>query len=192
LATAGFTLAGFTLSSVLAQLVPMLQSLGLGESALLIGALFGPAQVIVRFVNLILGHNRHPVVVTIFAAVLQPLALLCLLFTGPSVAGGMAFALLLGFFSGLKSVVNGTLPLALFGRAGFGQRLGTMALFRLIPAASAPFVFAWLLDHAGAATALWVITACAVAGLLAFVELARLCGLSARHSLKMKSAAVNP
>ncbi len=175
LATAGFTLSGFTLSAMLAQLVPVLHTLGFGSASLLVGLLFGPAQVVVRFTNLVFGHSQHPVTVTVLAALLRPLALLCLMFSGTSLSGGVAFAILLGFFSGLKSVVNGTLPLALFGRSGFGQRLGMMALFRVIPGAAAPFVFAWLLDHAGSSAALWFIMACAVAGVLAFLKLARIC-----------------
>ncbi len=53
-----------------------------------------------------------------------------------------AFALLFGLGSGLSSIVSGTLPLALFGTEGYGQRLGWISSARLVAAALAPFIFA--------------------------------------------------
>ena len=81
---------------------------------------------------------------------------------------------ILGFASGLKSIVNGTLPLALFGRTGYATRLGRMASIRLVLAAIAPFVLAYLMQMLGPSAALLIIAACGLPGLLAFVEVARL------------------
>jgi hypothetical protein len=173
--TWGFAIAGFVLSAILAQMVPMLETLDFGSAALAIGAAFGPAQVVVRFANLVLGSGRHPIVATLASATLLLAALLILLATAPWLAGGFAFVVLLGFFSGLKSIVNGTLPLALFGSGGFGHRLGRMAQYRLILGAVAPFVFAWFSALAGTRWALIGLAAVAVLSLLAFIEISRLC-----------------
>jgi hypothetical protein len=46
--------------------------------------------------------------------------------------------------SGLKSIVQGTVPLVLFGAKGFGSRLGFMAGFRYASGALAPFLFSFV------------------------------------------------
>lgn len=170
----GFALSGFMLSAILAQMVPMLQALGLGTSALLVAALFGPAQVLVRFVNMLFGVRRHPLFITIIAATMLPVATLILMGTAPMVVGAAIFAILLGFGSGLKSIVQGTLPLALFGSASYGARLGKIALVRQFLAAMAPFAFAFTSDQFGITAALLLIVVLAVVGLAAFVEVARI------------------
>jgi hypothetical protein len=82
------------------------------------------------------------------------------------------FASILGFASGQEHRA-GT-PLALFGSAGYATRLGRMAAVRLVLAAVAPFVLAFLMQAFGPSTALVVITSTGFLGLLAFVEVARL------------------
>lgn len=175
LVTLGFALAGFLLSAILAQMVPMLASLGIG-SAVTVATLFGPAQVLVRFVNMAAGSGRHPLTVTILAAALMPAAVLVLVATAPSVAGAVAFTLLLGFGSGLTSIVRGTLPLALFGRGAYGARLGRMASVRLVLTAVAPFAMAFITDLSEASVALAMMAAVGLLGLGAFVAVARLRG----------------
>lgn len=174
LVTFGFALTGFLLSAILAQMVPMLQALGLGASALLVSTLFGPAQVLVRFVNMIFGVRRHPLFITILAAAILPVATLIVMRTAPMLLGAVVFAVLLGFGSGLKSIVQGTLPLALFGSASYGARLGRMALVRQFLAAMAPFSFALAGDRFGAKTALLFLVIVALLGLAAFLEVARI------------------
>ena len=60
LVSIAFAFSSFALSAVLAQMVPTLSALGLGSSALIVSTFFGPAQVLVRFVNMLLGVKRHP------------------------------------------------------------------------------------------------------------------------------------
>jgi hypothetical protein len=94
--------------------------------------------------------------------------------SAPWMFGAVIFALMLGFASGLKSIVQGTLPLALFGATAYATRLGKMAAVRLVLAAMAPFVLAYLLEALGPWFALTILAFVGVAGLAAFVELARL------------------
>lgn len=174
LASIGFALSGFLLSALLAQMVPVLTGLGLGSAALLVSTLFGPAQVLVRFVNMVLGVRSHPVHVTIFAMAMLPIAVACLALTAPVVAGAAVAAILLGFGSGLKSIVQGTLPLALFGGVAYGARLGQMAMVRQFLAAVAPFALAAAIEGLGPTTALMLFVAVGCLGLAAFVEVARI------------------
>lgn len=175
-ATLGFALSGFALSAILAQMVPLVTAVGLGATALLVSALFGPAQVLIRFVNLVLGAARHPIVAALIALGLLPAAIAVLALGAPSVIAAVIFAMLLGFGSGLKSIVQGSLPLALFGAGAYGARLGTMAAVRQVLASVAPFVLALLIDAIGVRPALWVICGVGVLGLLCLVQVARLLG----------------
>jgi hypothetical protein len=155
-------------------MVPMLTALGLGTSALIVSTLFGPTQVLVRLVNMLIGLKRHPMPATLIAIGIMPIAILILLLTAPLAAGAVVFAIMLGFGSGLKSIVQGTLPLALFGSASYGARLGWIAFARQVLAAAAPFVLAWLTGTIGLTYALAVITGMAALAVLAFAEVARL------------------
>jgi MFS family permease len=175
LTAGGFTLASVVLSAVLAQMVPVLQGLGLGPAALLVATLFGPAQVGVRFVNMVLGANRHPLTVTLVATGALPLAVLALALAAPSLVGAAVFAVLLGFGSGLKSIVQGTLPLALFGPDGYGARMGRMALARQVAGALAPFLFAVLMEAMGARAALTILALIGGVAVAAFLAIGRLC-----------------
>lgn len=123
---------------------------------------------------MVFGVRRHPLFVTLFGMSMLPLAVLILAGTSPWTLGAAAFAVLLGFGSGLKSIVQGTLPLALFGTAAYGNRLGRMALVRQFLAAMAPFAFAWQLEVQGPIPALLTLAAVGCLGVAAFVEVARL------------------
>ena len=173
----GFALSGFALSALLAQMVPLLHSVGVGSAALLVSALFGPAQVLVRFVNLLLGVKRHPMAATVIALTMLPAATVVLMLTAPTTAGALAFVLLLGFGSGLKSIVQGTLPLALFGDAAYGARLGVLASVRQMFAATAPFALSWLSTATTPMAALAITAALAFVGLLCILATWRLTGL---------------
>jgi MFS family permease len=174
LVTLGFSLSSFALSAVLAQMVPMLIALGFGTASLGVAVLFGPAQVAVRFTNLVFGSRRHPLSVTIIGMALLPLALFTVAATAPAQGGAVAFVILVGLCSGLKSIVQGTLTLALFGPHGFGARIGLMASFRYLLGALAPFVFAWVAEHSTVTTAAVLLGAIGCLGVMAFLAVGRL------------------
>ena len=170
-----FALGGFVLSAILAQMVPLLTALNLGEASVAVAMLFGPAQVLVRFLNMRIGQGRHPIVPTLISSSFLPVAVVVLALGGSSLAAACAFAIILGAGSGLKSIVQGTLPLALFGRRAYGERLGRIASVRLVLAAVAPFVLALMLESAGAATALATMAGVGLMGTTAFIAVARMC-----------------
>lgn len=173
LVTLGFALSGFALSAMLAQLVPILTTIGLGASALFVSTLFGPAQVLIRFINMLVGVRRHPIAATLLAVSLIPLAIAALALSAPWTLGAALFAVLLGFGSGLKSIVQGTLPLALFGPGSYGARLGFMAAVRQAMAAVAPFTLSFLIEGVGIGYALAAMVAIGVAGVVCLLEVAR-------------------
>lgn len=174
LVAAGFSLSSFTLSAVLSQMVPMLSALGFGATALAVSTLFGPAQVAVRFVNMVLGSKRHPLTVTLLGLSLLPLGLFIVAAAAPAESGAVAFVILVGLCSGLKSIVQGTLTLALFGSEGFGRRAGLLASSRFVLGALAPFAYSWTAAQSSAVFATVLFGIIGAIAVLVFVEVARM------------------
>lgn len=170
----GFAVQGFTLSAVLLQMLPLLSGLGLGGSAVLIGSLFGPAQVLSRFVNMLFGRGLPQTWLAIIAAGLLPAGLLVLALTTPAIAGAVVFAILFGLGSGLTSIVSGSLPLYLLGRQGYATRLGWLSAARQIASAVAPFVLALAMGAFGIAPALWLVVGFGLVAVVAFAAIALL------------------
>jgi MFS family permease len=83
----------------------------------------------------------------------------------------IAVVLLFGLGSGLASIVGGTLPLELFGREGYGARLGWVTAARQFSSALAPFIFALAEARAGIAPALWSTAAVACLAITAFAAI---------------------
>ena len=82
------------------------------------------------------------------AALLHPLGALALgVFGAPAAA---AFAVLHGAGNGILTIAKGTLPLVLFGPAGYGHRQGWLMVPARIAQALAPWLFGLLLDRWGA------------------------------------------
>jgi len=171
----GFSLAGFVSAATLFHLVPMLGLLGLGTASVWVATLLGPAQVASRLINMAFGKDLSPTVLAVVSATTMPLALVSLALSAPSAIGASAFAVIFGLGSGLFSIVSGTLPLAIFGKAGFGKRLGWIGLGRLGLSALAPFALSLALGAIGPKPSLWIL---AMAGLLCvavFAEIWRRC-----------------
>lgn len=164
----GFALEGFVLSALLVHMVPLLTAVGLGTSAVLVGTLFGPSQVLSRLINMLAGQALSQLVLAIMSAVLLVTGLSTLLVSAPWIYGATAFAVLFGLGSGLTSIVQGTLPLALFGSDGYGALLGRISSIRLIVSALAPFLFSVLMEHVGAWSALSVTIALGIGAAAAF------------------------
>lgn len=170
----GFAIEGFILSAVLMQIIPVLTGLGMESNMLLITSLFGPAQVLARLTNMVLGRNLSPTRLAIIAAVLPPLAVAVLALTAPSLSGSILFAILFGLGSGLTSIVAGALPLQLLGRERYGARLGWLSSARQVASAVSPFCLALTIGAFGIVGALWVMAVLGLIATLTFVAIARL------------------
>lgn len=168
----GFAIEGYALSAMLVHMVPLTQALGLGAAGLLVSSLFGPAQVASRLVNLLFGRGLSQVRLAVIAAVLLPAGLVILLTTSPWFAGAVLFAICMGLGSGLTSIVGGTLPLELFGRAGYGRRLGWSTAAKQLTSAVAPFAMSLSMAGFGVTASLWVVAVIGMAGAAMFVAIA--------------------
>ncbi|MDR0259338.1 MAG: MFS transporter, partial [Comamonas sp.] len=79
-------------------------------------------------------------------------------------SGSWAYALAFGLGNGIMTVVIGTLPLAMFGAQGYGQRQGLLMVPARMTQASAPFLFGLALEQ-WQLGALWVLMlAASIAG----------------------------
>ena len=167
-----FAMLGFTLSAMLAHMVPMLGSIGLGAAAVVIGSLFGPAQVLSRLINMVFGKSLLPPALAALSAILIVAGVFILMMTGDWLQGAVAFAICLGLGSGINSIAQGSLPLYLFGSDGYGAITGKMAAARLAVSAAAPFVFAAAMENVGISFALAANACLGAISIAAFVAVA--------------------
>ncbi|MGH8431665.1 MAG: arsenite efflux MFS transporter ArsK, partial [Solimonas sp.] len=114
-----------------------------------VGVLMGPSQVAIRFLDMVFGRNLHPLTTGAISSVFLVVALAALLASGAGAVGAVVFAILYGLSQGLSSIVRGTIPLVLFGRAGYGARLGRISAISVAVKSAAPFVFALLIENVG-------------------------------------------
>ncbi len=163
-----FAVAGLVFSALSASWVTTLTAFGLpAAAAVTAGTLMGPAQVGVRVLDMLFGLRLHPLTTTMISTVLLIVALAVLWMTGPTLLGAMIFAVLFGLAQGLTSIVRGTVPLILFGPAGFAARLGRLASVRMVMAALAPFGIALMIDTFSASAALLAMLCLAILGAMA-------------------------
>ena len=145
-----FAVAAFASSAMAAHLPGMLAMAGATAGVVVLaGALLGPAQVAARLLDFSLLRRWNPLVSATLANALHPLGVVLLLLWGAPAA--IAFVVLHGAGNGMMTVSRGTLPLALFGPAGYGARTGWLAIPARFSAAAAPVLFGLLLERFGVA-----------------------------------------
>ena len=149
-----FAAGWFVTGSMAAHMPGLLQRAGATPAeAIAAAALVGPAQVAARVAEFVILRRIHPLVSARIAASLHPVGALVLAARGP--VGAVAFAVLYGAGNGLLTIARGTVPLALFGPQGYGERNGLLGAPARAAQALAPFLFGLLLDSMGVA-AIWV------------------------------------
>jgi len=116
-------------------------------AAIAAGALVGPAQVGARLVEFGVMRSFHPLISARFAALLHPVGAALLVMFGPAAAA--AFAIFHGAANGMISIAKGTLPLAIFGPAGYGLRNGLLSVPTRLAESTAPLLFGMLIERIG-------------------------------------------
>lgn len=173
-----FSLQALIAAAIIVHMVPLLSALGLAGSAAFIGALFGPAQVASRLINMIAGKELAPVNLAIIAIASITIAIFALMAGAPYISAAIVFTCFLGFGNGLFSIVSGTLPLSLFGNNGYGAMQGKLMSARLILSATAPFAMALGLNNTSVYFTLSVITALGLITILLYLRLKTLAATS--------------
>ena len=169
-----FAATRFVSGALAAHLPRLLEGAGAtAVAAIAAGALVGPAQVGARLFEFGLLRKLHPLIPARLALLLHPLGAAALAVLGPAAIN--VLAVLHGAGNGMLTIANGTLPLAIFGPAGYGRRNGYLAVPTRIAESAAPFLFGLLIDRIGTA-------ALAVSAGLCLAAFASLFALSSRQT----------
>jgi hypothetical protein len=174
LVTAAFTAYAFVPSALAAHLLAVFGRAGIdAATVVMIGALFGPAQVAARVTELAFGRDIHPLTVGRAAIALLVVAFALLALFGITPATAAAFSVMFGAANGLVTITRGALPLALFGAEGYGRMMGRISGFWLGMQAAAPLVMAFVAERASDATALGLVAAFTLVALVCFATIRR-------------------
>ncbi|MGA3402520.1 MAG: MFS transporter [Acetobacteraceae bacterium] len=138
----------FVTTAMAAHLPRLLQAMGATPTAAITAAaLVGPAQVAARLIEFGLLRRLSPMIAARLATGLHPIGAILLAICGPVAA--IPFVLLHGAGNGMLTIARGTLPLALFGPAGYGLRTGFLSAPARILQGGAPLLFGIILDRGG-------------------------------------------
>ncbi|WP_245293488.1 hypothetical protein [Methylobacterium sp. CCH5-D2] len=163
LLAATFTTAAMIMTAVSVQLPLLLQALGiLGGTAVALTTLIGPSQVGVRVIELAFGRRAHPVWSLLMSSASVGLGLL-LLATLPAAA--WLAMILYGAGNGMRTVVRGTLPYALYGQRDYAAAMGRLARLPLLGQAVTPLACGYLAEWFGPVTLLHLMLAVALVNL---------------------------
>lgn len=136
----------FIFSALSVHLIPLLQQLGHSmTAAVLVSALIGPMQVAGRVGEMAFARRMQPQAFGKLAFAVLPAALLAMLFFGRHQIVAAVFCMLYGMSNGLLTIVRGTVPQVLFGRANYGAIAGALAGPALFARAIGPLVIAALI-----------------------------------------------
>jgi hypothetical protein len=170
----GFLATGITLSAMIStvlsvHLLTVLQARGIAlAAAVALGSLIGPCQVGARLIEMVIARYHHPIWTKIASVVFvaMGMALLC---SGLPIT---AVALVsYGAGIGLESIARGTLPLALFGAAGYASLMGRLAIPSLIAQAASPSIGAFLIEGSASETMLRVLLIAACVNVVVAITL---------------------
>ena len=140
-------------TALAAHLPRLLEAMGTTAAvAIFAGSLLGPAQVAARIFEFTLLRKISPMISARLATILHPIGAVLLAAFGPIMA--IPFVLLHGAGNGMLTIARGTLPLALFGPAGYGLRTGFLSAPARILQGGAPLLFDVVLDSGGPLMAL--------------------------------------
>jgi len=164
----------FVTSAMAAHLPGLLLAAGASTIAALTAAsLLGPAQVAARLLEFLAAHrfSFHPLVTARIATALHPAGALVLGIFGGSPLAASGFAVLHGAGNGMITIAKGTLPLAIFGAAGYGLLQGLLGILARAMQALAPYVFGVVLEGFGVRAAIGLSAGLSLAALAALFGL---------------------
>ncbi|GGK43667.1 MFS transporter [Salinarimonas ramus] len=145
---AGLTVSGLATAVLSVHLITLLQARDLALAAAVgLAAMVGPSQVGARVIEAWIGRRYHPIRTAAASAALT-FAGVALLASGNAAILPLALVCY-GAGIGIRSIVKGTLPLAIFGPFGYAALMGRLALPQLLVAALAPLAGAWLMETIG-------------------------------------------
>jgi MFS family permease len=179
------SLNGFVFGVVSIHLVPLLQAAGLtAAAAVWVASLKGFAQFGGRVVEIAFGSRLRAITVGRIAIGVLPLSFVVLLLAGGDLRAIVTFTLVMGAAQGVITIVRGAVPLALFGSTGYGAVLGLIATPVVVVNATAPTIFAMIVDRWGWPAAEMVLLTTSAASWMAMEMMSR--WYERQHTLYIK------
>jgi len=164
------TVQSFVVATISVHLLSMLKTIGFSVStALAIGMMIGPAQIIARLLELSLFKNLHPSWSSRVGVLFSFFGIIFLFTDGYVLA--LLGAALYGVGNGILTIIRGTLPLALFGQEGYATRMGLLGRPIMIALAFGPLISAFILEKWGINILLIILTALVFIALLGTLKL---------------------
>lgn len=169
-----FSASGLVSWGLPLHVIGLMQSAGLSNAtAVAIATLSGPATLVARAVDTLAGDRLPVERVALAGLALGPASCLLMAFAPGSAAIATSFVLLFSAAMGVIAVARATLPLALFGRRGFGSMLGRLAVPQNLTFAAAPVLFALMIERIGPSGTLYISAVIQFAALLTMFALVR-------------------
>jgi predicted MFS family arabinose efflux permease len=169
-----FSASGLVSWGLPLHLIALMQNAGLGQTeAVSVATLIGPATLLARLVDATMGERLPVERVALAGLLLGPLSCLAMAVVPVSVVTAASFVVALSAAMGVISVARATLPLALFGRLGFGSMLGRLTVPQNLAFAAAPLLFAVLIQRLGTSGTLLISAAIQLVALAAMLVLVR-------------------
>jgi len=160
------TLTSFLAAGNAAHLLAMLGGMGLDPAtAVGIAALWGVGQVVARLGEVFFGRRIDPLLLNLLIACVLPLCFIAGLAASLPVAAAI-FSFCYGACNGLFTISKGTLPLLLFDYRRYGSLTGRLLVPSFLLTATAPLLYAAIIDSLGARAAMVMAlgVACVVLG----------------------------
>lgn len=174
LMAAAFAASGLVSWGLPLHLIHMMQDAGIANAmAVGIVSLAAPATLLARSIEIVAGERLPVEYTAAVGLLLGPLACFALALAPGSAAIATLFVVVFSAAMGVISIARATLPLALFGRHGFGRMLGRLALPQNLAFAAAPLLFAVMIERLGPVTALLVAVGIQSVAFLAMLVLLR-------------------
>jgi predicted MFS family arabinose efflux permease len=169
-----FSASGLVSWGLPLHVIGLMQDAGLSNAtAVAIATLSGPATIAARAIDAVAGARLPVERVALGGLAVGPVSCLLMALAPGSAANAIGFVVLFSAAMGVISVARATLPLALFGRRGFGTMLGRLTVPQNLTFAAAPLLFAVMLAQLGPLGTLLVSAAIQSLALLAMLVLVR-------------------
>lgn len=164
------TVQSFVVATISVHLLSMLKTIGFSVStALAIGMMIGPAQIVARLLEFSLFKNLHPSWSSRIGVLISFFGIIFLFTDGYVLA--LLGAALYGAGNGILTIIRGTLPLALFGQEGYATRMGLLGRPIMIALAFGPLISAFILEKWGINTLLMILIVLVFIALLGTLKL---------------------
>ncbi len=150
-------LTNFLNAGMSSHMIAILTGLGVAAAtSVWIATLRGIGQSSARLGEILFGRRFQPLALNLLACAILPLAFVAGLFSGTLSGAALAFAFVYGAANGIVTITRGTLPLVLFDHRVYGSLVGRLLAPGFVVSATAPLVYATVIDRFGEAGGLYL------------------------------------